>query len=109
MMLKTSFFAPAAFDADDALIETIKLSASVIPLIDHHLKRLRRSASYFGIELDEDDLRRRIQSLPQQGEWRVRLTLDPGGRPRLETSPNEGRPESPLRPGQLHERACRRP
>lgn len=107
MMLKTSFFAPAALDANDALIETMKLSAGVIPLIDHHLKRLRRSASYFGIELDEDELRRRIQSLPQQGEWKVRLTLDPGGSPRLETSPYEGRPARPLRLGVFPERVCR--
>ena len=103
MMLKTSFFAPAVLDANDALIETMKLNAGVIPLIDHHLKRLRRSASYFGIELDEDELRRRIQSLPQQGEWKVRLTLDPGGSPRLETSPYEGRPARPLRLGMFPE------
>ena len=107
MMLKSSFFAPMSAESDVTLIETMRLSDDVIPLIDLHLRRLRRSAAYFGIELDETTLRRSLQSLPKHGQWKVRLTLDQSGVPALKTSQYEAWPARPLHFGVYHERVSR--
>ena len=67
-----------AFD----LLETLRLEDGVYWLLEEHLARMARSASYFGFFCDDAEVRARLQALAQRhpaGVWRVRLTLAPSG------------------------------
>lgn len=77
---------------DFHLIETMRAVSAHIPLLDVHLRRLRDSAVYFEIPLDEHALRRDIARLLEhhfESEQRVRLTLEQDGQWNIAISPLE--------------------
>jgi para-aminobenzoate synthetase / 4-amino-4-deoxychorismate lyase len=68
-----------AFD----LLETLRLEDGGYWLLDEHLVRMARSASYFGFAWDGAEVRELLRTLAQRHPariWRVRLTLPPSGR-----------------------------
>ncbi|MGB8544574.1 MAG: aminodeoxychorismate synthase component I, partial [Azonexus sp.] len=75
--LKASFLRDC--DPGLKLIETLRREAGSYPRLAGHLARLRRSAAWFGFPLDEAALLQRLDSLPGNGVWRVRLTLAKAG------------------------------
>ena len=75
--LKASFLRDC--DPGLKLIETLRREAGSYARLAGHLARLRRSAAWFGFPLDEAALLQRLDSVPDIGLWRVRLTLDKAG------------------------------
>lgn len=70
-------------------------------LLDGHLRRLARSAAYFGFRCDIDDVERRLDAAAEQAprrSHRVRLLLDRDGRIEVECAPLVSSPE-PVRVG----------
>lgn len=61
------------------LIETLRRENGQYPRLAGHLRRLRRSAAWFGFHLDELALSRCLAEQPVNGVWRVRLTLAKSG------------------------------
>lgn len=83
--LKASFLQRPA--PDFVLIETMRAVSGRIPLFERHLLRLSGSAKYFQIPLDKEALRREVFEVlreAQEGERRVRLTVDKNGRATIE-------------------------
>ncbi len=83
------------------LIETLRgePDASLpYPLLALHLARLQASARYFGIAIDLDDIRHRLQDAARRftGTHRVRLFVSPDGTPEIITTTLD--PLSPSRP-----------
>jgi para-aminobenzoate synthetase/4-amino-4-deoxychorismate lyase len=70
-----------------------------VPLLDRHLRRLERSADYFAIPVDEDRVRRRVETCIRQHDIHtvrmMRLTVDRWGRINLTTKPLEDASDSP--------------
>lgn len=62
-----------------ALIETLRLEDGSYPLLPFHLERLHQSARWLGFEFDDSALNQALAEQPQEGVWRVRLTLDKAG------------------------------
>jgi para-aminobenzoate synthetase/4-amino-4-deoxychorismate lyase len=65
------------------LIETLRLDAGHYPRLSGHLTRLMRSAKALGFGFQEDAVRQCLAACAEQhprGLWRVRLTLDHGGK-----------------------------
>ncbi len=55
-------------------------------LLDRHLDRLRRAATYFGFPFNEQTIRQALHSAVQH-KCRIRLLIAPNGSPTIETSP----------------------
>jgi len=76
--------------ADDAfrLVETLRFDGLTFPLLERHLRRMRRSADHFDLPFDADRLRQRLHAAVQncgiQEVRKVRVTLGHAGS--LETS-----------------------
>ena len=87
-LLKARFLTEPA-PPDFALLETMRWEDG-IALLDRHLDRLRRSAVYFEIPLDEAAVRSRLAEVGvalEPGEaYRLRLTLDRKGEVGVEVS-----------------------
>lgn len=72
------------------LFETMLADGRVIELLESHLKRLRKSAAYFQIPLDESQLREelfRVLFANTHTKTRVRLSLDEHGQFQISASP----------------------
>jgi para-aminobenzoate synthetase/4-amino-4-deoxychorismate lyase len=86
---------------DLRLIETMRFDGVRVPLLDRHLRRLERSADYFGIPVDRDRVRRRVETRIRQHDIHtvrmMRLTVDRWGRINLTTKPLEDASDSPWR------------
>jgi len=84
---------------DLRLIETMRFDGVRVPLLDRHLRRLRRSADYFSIPVDVERIRRRVESQIRQHDIHtvrmMRLTVDRWGRSTLETTPLDDSVEGP--------------
>jgi para-aminobenzoate synthetase/4-amino-4-deoxychorismate lyase len=84
---------------DLRLIETMRFDGVRVPLLDRHLRRLERSATYFGIPVDEDRVRRRVDTRIRQHDIHtvrmMRLTVDRWGRINLTTKALEDASDSP--------------
>ncbi len=79
------------------LIETLRREAGRYPRLDGHLARLRRSAAWLGFTFDEAGLRRQLNALPDDGTWRVRVTLARSGALELQSFPLADAPAAPGR------------
>lgn len=83
------------------LIETMRFDGVRVPLLDRHLRRLERSAAYFGIPVATDRIRRRIEARIRQHDIhtvrRMRLTVDRWGRLDLTTQPLDDGADAPWR------------
>jgi para-aminobenzoate synthetase/4-amino-4-deoxychorismate lyase len=82
------------------LIETILFEEGEgFYLLERHMERLARSASYFGFRLNQEPILRALKerSLPLRGRHRVRLLLSRRGTFTIQTEPMAGDlPERPL-------------
>jgi len=67
------------------LLETMRLEAGRVSLLDGHLARLSGSARYLGISLDLAAVRARL--VAETGDARLRLLVSPDGAFTLERSP----------------------
>lgn len=91
--LKTSTSRPQTQSNDDdlRLIETMRFDGVRLPLLDRHVERLRRSATYFGYPFSPSRFRRRIKTVLSGRDMntvlKVRATLDRWGRIEVETTP----------------------
>jgi len=96
--LKTKFLTASSTseqsDSDaelPCLIETMRFDGVQIPMLDQHVSRLARSASYFNYPFDEARFRRRVHRAVAGGDGqtvaKVRATLDPRGCLEVEMSP----------------------
>lgn len=95
-LLKAQFLAGSAdLEAEPFyLIETMRAEDGRIVLLDLHMDRLQASAAAFGIPLHRSEVEGRISAeLPDDGDYRVRLTLDQGGAVRIERSPADPKPD----------------
>jgi para-aminobenzoate synthetase / 4-amino-4-deoxychorismate lyase len=82
------------------LIETFRFSPGEgYTLIEEHLARLARSASYFGFAYDETAVRARLAEAARDfaGPRRVRLTLSAAGDPALAVAAFPDAPDTPLK------------
>ena len=61
------------------LIETLRRENAAYPRLAGHLARLRHSATWLGFALDEAAVVAQLAAQPQQGNWRIRLTLAKSG------------------------------
>jgi para-aminobenzoate synthetase / 4-amino-4-deoxychorismate lyase len=81
------------------LLESLRFESG-FPFLEMHLKRLSRSAGYFGFPFDrvriETALRDHAGRLPGNGVFKVRLLVDPSGEIRV-TSRGADRPSEPVR------------
>lgn len=89
-LLKTKVLTerPADFD----LLETMKLEAGELLLLERHLDRLQASAHYFDFSYDQDTVQEKLRQLAASntsGSWRIRLLLSRDGRLHLEKAPLE--------------------
>ena len=78
--IKQRFIWRASADFD--LLETLRLESGVYWLLQRHIGRMRRSASYFGLVFDEAGVLRALDTVAKsnpQGLFRVRLLVDRGG------------------------------
>lgn len=69
------------------LLETIALKSSQFQLLERHLDRLSRSASYFGYQCDRDAVVHALGDVRSQhatDDWRVRLLVSADGTARTE-------------------------
>lgn len=76
-LLKAAFL--RACDPGLKLIETLRRENGRYPRLAGHLDRLQRSAAWFGFACNEALVRQRLAAMPNEGTWRVRLTLDKAG------------------------------
>lgn len=66
-----------------SLLETFRLEAGIYWLLQRHIDRMQRSASYFGFVFDERCVRMALDTVAKthpSGLFRVRLLVDRGGR-----------------------------
>lgn len=87
-LLKTAFLneSPRAF----SLLETLRLESGGYYLLERHLRRLRQSAAYFDIPLDESCIRTGLAEFATEhrtGTWRARLLLHAHGGIKLVAEP----------------------
>ncbi|HOW98351.1 MAG TPA: aminodeoxychorismate synthase component I [Kiritimatiellia bacterium] len=87
-LLKTAFLheSPRPF----SLLETLRLEDGEYYLLERHLRRLRQSAVYFELPVDESCVRTRLAQLAadhRAGVWRARLRLDARGEIEIEAQP----------------------
>ncbi|MBP7830232.1 MAG: aminodeoxychorismate synthase component I [Kiritimatiellae bacterium] len=87
-LLKTAFLneSPRTF----SLLETLRIENGGYYLLERHLRRLRQSAAYFDIPLDESFLRTRLAQFAadrRAGTWRARLLLQARGEVEIEAQP----------------------
>lgn len=92
-LLKASFL--GACDPGIVLIETLRREAGSYPRLAGHLQRLRASAQWLGFPLDDAELQAQLAAQPATGIWRVRLTLDKGGRLDVQSFALGGEPAGP--------------
>ncbi len=89
-----------------SLIETMRMEQGVVVRLNRHLARLRDSAEYFGISVDEPAIRHALspprhpstsppRHLATSPPLRVRLILSAQGDVRVEASPLEVTPATP--------------
>ncbi len=72
------------------LLESLLLEEGEFILLDLHLKRLRRSAEYFGFQLDEELLKEKLSSLSSSrssGQFKTRVLIGKEGDVAVEASP----------------------
>ena len=69
------------------LIETLRREEGAYPRLAGHLERLRRSAAWLGFVCDEKQVGEILAAQPDQGIWRVRLTLAKDGRIEVQSFP----------------------
>ncbi len=70
------------------LLETMRWeSGRGIWLLEQHMRRLRSSARYFGITLSEAEIHELLDTVPDDGDLRVRLLVSERGRPSIEIHP----------------------
>lgn len=65
------------------LLETIGLQNGKYILLEHHLARIKKSASYFDYPFDEVDLRKQLSKIAEKytkNNYRVRVLLDQHGK-----------------------------
>ena len=94
-LLKTEVLARRG--ADFALLETMRWTpGDGYHLLDRHLARLRRSAEYFEIPLDEDSISSGLAAVVGDQPARVRLTVDRDGSALVESKPLPPVPPSPV-------------
>ena len=84
-LLKGRFL--AACDPGLQLIETLRLENGNYPHRAGHLQRLQRSAAWFGFRCDIEQVEAALAAQPQDGLWRVRLTLDKAGQLDMQSLP----------------------
>jgi para-aminobenzoate synthetase/4-amino-4-deoxychorismate lyase len=87
----------AVLGADPALptlLETMRLEAGRVALLDGHLARLAASCAWHGIPLDPNAVRALVEA--ERGDARLRLLVAPGGAPRLERAPLPAPLEGPV-------------
>lgn len=86
---------------DFKLIETMRFDGVRIPLLDHHVDRLARSAAYFSFPFDDARFRRRVEGAVVARDagatLKVRATLDRWGHLDVSTTPIGGGPDEPWR------------
>jgi para-aminobenzoate synthetase / 4-amino-4-deoxychorismate lyase len=78
------------------LLETLRLDNGDYYLLDRHLSRLQKSAQYFSIDVDIDEIRASLAKCAQShnvGRYKVRLVVH--GRNNIEVSVNDIRPSDP--------------
>jgi len=92
-LLKAAFLRDC--DPGLKLIETLRREDGNYPYLAGHLDRLRRSAAWFGFACDESLVCRRLDALPADGAWRVRLTLDKAGIIDVQAFPLDDAPPTP--------------
>lgn len=96
---------------DFKLIETMRFDGVRLPLLDRHVERLARSATYFSFPFDEARFRRRIRAAVLGHETdaplKVRATLDRWGRLTVTTTPIDPTNDEPWRLTVADERADR--
>lgn len=96
LSLKSAFLAAATDDF--RLIETLRSSMGKPLRLLHHLRRLRKSARAFVIDVDWPGLFTVIgRCLPADGTSRVRITVDRNGKPEAAVSPVDVGKKPPLR------------
>ncbi|MDO4878339.1 MAG: bifunctional anthranilate synthase component I family protein/class IV aminotransferase [Neisseria sp.] len=79
------------------LFETMRAEKGRIALLDNHLNRLKTSAAALNLNFPDDaeqQIRRRLAGLPDQGAYRVKAALFPDGL-RLEHAPLPDLPPAP--------------
>ncbi|MBS1188374.1 MAG: pabB [Rhodocyclaceae bacterium] len=76
-LLKSAFL--TQLDPGLQLIETLRREDGRYPRLAGHLARLEASAAWLGFVFDEGELRRVLAEAPEDGLWRVRLTLSKAG------------------------------
>ncbi|WP_047981097.1 aminodeoxychorismate synthase component I [Ornithinibacillus contaminans] len=67
---------------DFKLLETIALSSGQYLVIENHMNRLERSASYFDFPFDRNSLTQQLTDISKQhpgGKWKVRVLLSKNG------------------------------
>jgi para-aminobenzoate synthetase / 4-amino-4-deoxychorismate lyase len=72
---------------DFDLIETLRMEDFELVRLERHVARVLDSARYFGIAVDESDIRAALASTLGPGRARVRLLVDQGGMARAEALP----------------------
>jgi para-aminobenzoate synthetase/4-amino-4-deoxychorismate lyase len=77
------------------LLETMRLEAGRVALLDGHLARLAASAGWHGHPLDLAAVRRRVEA--ERGAARLRLLLAPDGAVQLERAELPAPPDGPVR------------
>ncbi|NJD25208.1 MAG: hypothetical protein FIB06_07355 [Betaproteobacteria bacterium] len=92
-LLKAEFL--AGVDPGLRLIETLRRESGAYPRMAGHLERLRRSAAWLGFAFDEAKVCRALALQPDEGVWRVRLTLAHDGEVAVEAALLPAEPESP--------------
>lgn len=73
-----------------SLLESILLANGQFLLLDQHINRLKRSASYFAIEPNWPEILQQLDDLALQhpgGDWKVRVILDSDNRLAVEATP----------------------
>ncbi|MCV2369234.1 chorismate-binding protein [Roseateles oligotrophus] len=79
-----------------AALETLRLQDGACVRLAGHLARLQRTAQYFGLKLNLNEVRERLGELSsskRQGAWRLRLTVESDGRIGSECSPLADTPQ----------------
>ena len=88
----------AVLDLDPSrptLLETMRLEAGRVALLDRHLARLAGSARYHSTPVDLPELRALVER--ERGDGRLRLLLPCDGPPRLERAALPAAPAGPVR------------
>ncbi|HEY2963241.1 MAG TPA: aminodeoxychorismate synthase component I [Pyrinomonadaceae bacterium] len=76
------------------LFETMLIEDGKIFLLERHLERLRKSASFFGFQIGAE-LERLVDEYPRSGTWKLKVSLRKDGRLTTEASPvsNQSKPK----------------